>query len=117
MYLIMRGRFKVTQQNDSGRESLINILSRGNHFGELGLIQSAQRAADVTALIESEVMEIARDDFHEFMNSIPGFAANVSRTLSGWLRGTFQRKLTRHKIATLALGSARWRGRRAPPAR
>ena len=49
------------------------------------------------------MLEIGRDDFQHFMATIPGFAANVSQTLSDWLRGTSERKVTRHKIATLGL--------------
>ncbi|MEQ8790806.1 MAG: cyclic nucleotide-binding and patatin-like phospholipase domain-containing protein [Pirellulaceae bacterium] len=86
MYLIASGRVKVSVLRDTGQEVTLNFLGRGNHFGELAMLIGAPRSATVTAVLDTELLELTRDDFHRLMTSVPHFAANLCRTLGTWLR-------------------------------
>jgi predicted acylesterase/phospholipase RssA/CRP-like cAMP-binding protein len=85
MFLITGGRVRVTVLRDSGEESLLNFLGRGNHFGELAMLIAAPRSATATAVIDSHLLELTRDDFQRLMATLPGFAANLCRSLGAWL--------------------------------
>lgn len=86
MYLIVSGRVRVGVLRDTGQEAPLNFLGRGNHFGELAMLVGAPRSATVTAVLDTELLELTRDDFQRLLVDVPHFAANLCRTLGAWLR-------------------------------
>ncbi|MDZ7332429.1 MAG: cyclic nucleotide-binding domain-containing protein, partial [candidate division KSB1 bacterium] len=49
LFLIQKGRVKVSRTTDDGREVILSILQHGDFFGELSLIDGKARSASVTA--------------------------------------------------------------------
>jgi CRP-like cAMP-binding protein/Fe-S-cluster-containing dehydrogenase component len=66
-YLIRVGCVKVSQVHPGG-EIVLTYLSRGEYFGEMGLLKGGKRTASCTALDHVEVVKIKKADF-EFMLS------------------------------------------------
>jgi predicted acylesterase/phospholipase RssA len=86
MFVIVRGRVSIDVAAGAARQ-LINHLGPGDHFGEMSLLLDSPRSANVTAVTDTELLELARADFERIMAGVPGFAANLSRSLGVWLRG------------------------------
>ena len=59
----MRGEVKVFVDSPDGREVVLTHLQAGDFFGEMALLEGEPRSASVTALAESELVAIAREDF------------------------------------------------------
>ena len=57
-YVIARGRVEVTQ---GGRQ--LRFEGRGDFFGEIGLLREVPRTATVTAVEDSEMLTLTREDF------------------------------------------------------
>jgi predicted acylesterase/phospholipase RssA/CRP-like cAMP-binding protein len=94
MYLCASGRTQVTVQKPGQPEpTVINSLGPGSHFGAMSMLIGSPRSASVTAIMDTEVLQLDRQNFDRLVESVPGFAANLSRTLGGWLRG----QLTGHR--------------------
>ena len=88
MYFIVSGRVQISVEKTGGTKPVVlNTLGPGHHFGEMSMLNRSPRTATATAIMETEVAKLDHDDFQQLVNSIPGFTANLSRTLGVWLRG------------------------------
>ncbi|MBM3516331.1 MAG: cyclic nucleotide-binding domain-containing protein [Alphaproteobacteria bacterium] len=64
---IVYGPIKISTLSDRGKETTFNILSPGDVFGEIALIDGRARTADATAMEDTELVIIARRDFVPFL--------------------------------------------------
>jgi CRP/FNR family transcriptional regulator, cyclic AMP receptor protein len=63
LYVIAAGTVKVSLPDESGREVVVALQRGGEAFGELALFDEGTRSATVTALTETVVLLLARQDF------------------------------------------------------
>ncbi len=70
-YLVRIGFVKVSQTHPGG-EMVMAYLSRGEYFGETGLLQHTMRTATCTALDHVEVVRISAEDFASMTEQFPG---------------------------------------------
>ncbi|HKV25205.1 MAG TPA: cyclic nucleotide-binding domain-containing protein [Candidatus Acidoferrum sp.] len=70
-YLVRIGFVKVSETYPGG-ELVLAYLSRGDYFGEIGLLGGGVRTATCTALDHVEVVRISGDDFREMVERFPG---------------------------------------------
>src|SRR2546427_51174 len=75
-YLVRLGFVKVAETYPGG-ELVLGYLSRGDYFGEIGLLGEGVRTATCTALDHVEVVRIDGDDFRRMMNQFPRVRANL----------------------------------------
>jgi CRP-like cAMP-binding protein/Fe-S-cluster-containing dehydrogenase component len=75
-YLVRIGFVKISE-NHPGGELVLAYLSRGDYFGEIGLLGGGVRTATCTALDHVEVVRVSGDDFREMVERFP----NVRRGL------------------------------------
>ena len=66
LFIIVEGKVKVTRTSSDGREVILNILNDSDIFGEMALLDGLTRSATVTALENSELFIIQRNQFLEF---------------------------------------------------
>jgi CRP-like cAMP-binding protein/Fe-S-cluster-containing hydrogenase component 2 len=69
-YLVRIGFVKVSQKHPGG-EMVLAYLSRGDYFGEIGLLRGDVRTATCTALDHVELVKISGDDFNRMMKQFP----------------------------------------------
>jgi len=100
MYIIVRGRVKVTVALDGEPFGLLDYLGRGEHFGEMAVLTDGLRTATVAAVVDTELLELDRDQFDRLLESVPGFAANLSRSLGFRLRWETRRR-PRRRVPTV----------------
>lgn len=65
LYLIMKGIVKVSLNRPDGREVFLAALAQGDHFGELSLIDSKYRSANVMTQEETLLLLIDRALFDQ----------------------------------------------------
>jgi CRP-like cAMP-binding protein/Fe-S-cluster-containing hydrogenase component 2 len=75
-YLVRIGFVKISE-NYPGGELVLAYLSRGDYFGEIGLLGGGVRTATCTALDHVEVVRVSGDDFRAMVERFP----NVRRGL------------------------------------
>ncbi len=72
LYLVRMGHVKVTETYADGNSITLSYLSRGNVFGEIGLLSSeAVRTANCAALDHVEVVRISKPVFDELVVQYP----------------------------------------------
>ena len=86
LFIIVKGKVKVTRTSSDGREVILNILSESDIFGEMALIDGLTRSATVTSLEPSELFIIQRNQFLEFLKEHPEISIAVMQELSKRLR-------------------------------
>lgn len=64
-FLVRMGHVKVFEAYADGQNLVLSYLSRGQYFGEMGLLGGGERTASCSALDHVELVRIGKDDFHE----------------------------------------------------
>ena len=85
-YVIVHGTVKVSTTLLDGIEVFLAILATGDTFGEISLIDSGDRSADVVTQEETALIAIDRPTFETLVNTVPTFTRNLMRTLARRLR-------------------------------
>ena len=86
LYVIASGSVKVAIPDEQGHEVVVAIERDGAVFGELALFDDAPRSATVTALSETQVVTIARDDFLRVIERSPRAIREILRLLARTVR-------------------------------
>lgn len=86
MFVILSGRVKISRISDDGREVILSILSDGDFFGEMSLLDGHTRSANVTAIEESELLVIRREEFLQMLKEFPQIAINLLKELAQRIR-------------------------------
>ena len=80
-YVVRRGTLDVEEEDpDTGDTVVLRTVTRGEAFGELGLIQSAPRAATVRAVDDVELFEVDKATFDRLLADsidVPAFALTL----------------------------------------
>ena len=86
LFLIQKGRVKVSRISDDGREVILSILEPGDFFGELSLIDGKARSASVTAIEDSEALVLRRGDFLGLLEDYPQISISLMKELAARIR-------------------------------
>lgn len=86
MFIILAGRVKISRISDDGREVILSILSDGDFFGEMSLLDGHTRSANVTAIEDSELLVIRREEFLQTLRDYPQVAINLLKELAQRIR-------------------------------
>jgi len=97
LYIVISGRLKVMMSDEQGREVILSILSPGEFFGEMGLLDDSPRSASVVTLEACELLTITKADFKRSLADNFELSLMVMRGLVKRLREADR------KIGSLAL--------------
>jgi small-conductance mechanosensitive channel/CRP-like cAMP-binding protein len=82
MFLISEGVLIVKTRTESGEENEVSRLGPGDYFGEMSLLTGAPRSANVVALTDGWVHELAKDDLAPLMAARPVLAHELGQVLA-----------------------------------
>jgi CRP-like cAMP-binding protein len=88
LYIIQKGRVKVSIPSPKGGEAVLVTLSAGELLGELSFIDGKPRSATVQAIEKTKVFCLLREDFLELMRIRFDLVLRVMEVLSQRLRDT-----------------------------
>jgi CRP/FNR family cyclic AMP-dependent transcriptional regulator len=91
MYLLTSGRVKVSLTSPEGKELVLDYLDAPAHFGEMSLVDSQSRSADVYAVTDVELLALEGRDLSAAIQIQPRLALTLIATLSRRLRSTIGR--------------------------
>ena len=97
LFIIQKGRVKVSILSEDGREIVLTLLGDGEFFGEMSLLDGLPRSATVIALEDTEALMLRREDLLRLIERTPQIAIKLMAELTIRLRKTDQ------KIESLAL--------------
>ncbi len=88
LFVIKRGRVKVSMNDRNGREIILGILGVGDFFGEMSLLDREPRSATVSSLEPCQALILSREQFLQFIPRHPEVVMKMLTTLSLRLRKT-----------------------------
>ena len=88
LYVIRSGRVKICLTAEDGRETVLALLSAGDCFGELAVLDGEPRSADAVAMERTETVMLTRSDFLNTLDQSPTLAKRIIVLLSRKLRQT-----------------------------
>ena len=86
LYVIVSGSVKVSIPDEEGHEVVVAVEREGAVFGELALFDDAPRSATVTALAETHVLTLSREDFLGVLARSPRANRAILRLLARTVR-------------------------------
>ncbi len=85
-FIIEDGQVEVSRRRKDGNIEVIDILGQNEIFGEIGMIDGGPRSATVTALQNSKVTMISRNDLNSMACKDPNAWFPIVRAMSARLR-------------------------------
>jgi len=86
LFAIRAGTIKITAPSSDGREAVFNILTEGEVFGEIALLDGQPRTADAVAISDCDLVVIERRDFLALVETDPKIALKLIELLCARLR-------------------------------
>ena len=86
LYIILKGKIKLTRAAHDGRENLLSVHGPGEMFGELSLFDPSPRTASATAITDATLAGLAHDDLRTWLASRPEVAMHMLGALAQRLR-------------------------------
>jgi cAMP-dependent protein kinase regulator len=77
IYIIIHGKVVVSRQHPARGKLVLKELKEGDFFGEFSYFSNSRRQATVEALLDTEVLEITKEDLEKIIQEFP----SVSKVL------------------------------------
>lgn len=90
MFIIARGEVEVSTPDVQGGLSGTQRLGAGDFFGEATLVEDTPRPLHATALTDTELLNLSREDFDEVTSRFPALAKRLVQTRHERLEGSAQ---------------------------
>ncbi len=109
LFVIIKGKVKVSRTSTDGREVILSILSDSDFFGEMSILDGLNRSATVVALEDTELFIIQRKEFLDLLNKHPEISIALLSELTQRLRNADMKikalslKDAEGKVATVIL--------------
>jgi CRP-like cAMP-binding protein len=103
LYLFRAGIAKVRSIDVEGQEVVLSLLGPGEVCGEMAILHSGRRTADVVCLTNCELLVLRAASFRAVLHSDPRLAIALARLESQRLQRLNRRLLRRESRATVRL--------------
>ena len=88
LLVVASGRVKIISVSRAGAEVLLNIIERGEVFGEMALLDGKPRSADAVAATETELISLHRRDYLPILYKSPEAVSQMMSILCNRIRKT-----------------------------
>lgn len=86
VYFIVDGWVKIRTHNIEGKEVTLNILGKGELFGEMAALEEVTRSTDVITLTPTLIGSIPSQDFRKLLETEPLAGIHLSQLMARRLR-------------------------------
>ncbi|UCC60676.1 MAG: Crp/Fnr family transcriptional regulator [Dehalococcoidia bacterium] len=86
LYIIKTGQVKIGAPSPEGEEMILAILTDGDFFGELSILDGKPRSASATAMETTDTLILNRNDLLDVITGEPEVGIGMLATLSERLR-------------------------------
>lgn len=116
VYFILEGWVKIRTYNIDGKEVTLNILGKGELFGEMAPLDEVPRSTDVITLVPTVIGNMPAQDFVQLLNSEPQSGIRLAQLMARRLRQVNRRLRLREsdsvsRVADILLFLADGQGR------
>ncbi len=87
-YAVCSGVVRISAPSELGKDAIFNLITPGEIFGEIALLDGGPRTADAAAIENCSLMIIERRDFMPIVREYPEVAMRLIEVLCARLRRT-----------------------------
>ena len=118
VYFILDGWVKIRTYNLDGKEVTLNILGKGELFGEMAALEESPRSTDVITLADTLIGNMPAADFAELINTEPQAGIRLAQLMGRRLRQVNRRLRLREsdsqsRVADILMFLADGQGKRS----
>ncbi|ELS04169.1 cAMP-binding protein [Xenococcus sp. PCC 7305] len=106
VYFILEGWVKIRTHNLDGKEVTLNILGKGELFGEMAALDKKPRSTDAITLTSTIIGRIPAEDFVDILNTEPIIGVRLSQLMARRLRQINRRLQLREANSTSRVADA-----------
>jgi CRP/FNR family transcriptional regulator, cyclic AMP receptor protein len=119
VYFILNGWVKIRTYNLDGKEVTLNILGKGELFGEMAPLDEVPRSTDVITLAPTVIGNMPAQDFVQLLNQEPQAGIRLAQLMARRLRQVNRRLRLREsdstsRVADILLFLADGQGKKSP---
>jgi len=111
LFIIISGKVKISRvsSEDTDKEVILSILNPSDFFGEMSLLDGLERSATATAMEDSKIFIIQRNDFLQLLHDHPEVSITLLQEMTQRLRAAGMKikalslKDAEGKVATVIL--------------
>lgn len=82
LYYIIKGRVKLFQTNEEGKEYITDIYKNGEFFGHTSLIEETTYKKSAIAIEDSEIALIPKEDFYQLLSTNKKVSLQILKLIS-----------------------------------
>lgn len=86
LYVLLSGQVKISRLSRDGSEAVFALLTPGDVFGELALLDNGERTSDAQAVEATECLTIGREALLDFVQARPQLMRRLLELLSRHIR-------------------------------
>ncbi|HEY9700262.1 MAG TPA: Crp/Fnr family transcriptional regulator [Trichocoleus sp.] len=86
VYFILEGWVKIRTYNLDGKEVTLNVLGKGELFGEMAPLDEVPRSTDVITLVPTLIGNMPAQDFVQLLNTEPTSGIRLAQLMARRLR-------------------------------
>jgi len=79
-YLIYGGNVRIVRKKE-GKERQLAVLVKNDYFGEMALVTNRHRSGTATAVTDTSLLVLSRENFHKLVKSAPHLRSNLDLTI------------------------------------
>ncbi len=77
LFVVCQGMVKISVPSADGHDAVLNLIGKGDVFGEIALLDGRPRSTDVVAITDCELFVIERRDFLPLVKEEPEIALKI----------------------------------------
>ncbi len=86
LFVVRTGEVELYVRDNIGEKIVLTVAREGDLFGELALLDSGARTATAVALVDSELLELDREDLLLLFQRHPDSAVSMLAAVTGMMR-------------------------------
>lgn len=90
LYIVIRGKVKITKLSQEGKEIILEIISPFDFFGGVAAVRGFPYPANAVAMEETEVFKVSRKDLMTIMDRFPALMLSMANNIGDRIKGSHE---------------------------
>jgi len=90
LYIVTKGKVKITKLSQNGREIILEIISPMDFFGGVAVIRGFSYPANAVAMDEAEALKISRSNLMRILDRFPNLMYCMAMNIGDRIKGSHE---------------------------
>ncbi|HHN65625.1 MAG TPA: Crp/Fnr family transcriptional regulator [Nitrospirae bacterium] len=90
LYIVKKGKVKITKMSQEGKEIILEIISPGDMFGAVAVLQGFPYPANAVAMEKTEVIKLHRNALMRILDRFPSVMYCLAMNIGERMRGSHE---------------------------